>query len=81
LSREQKLDACAVCHSGNDLTTQKSTFLFQPGDTLSNFYFPEFGSSSTAPDVHGKQMQLLAGSACFQNSNTLDCTSLSQYPS
>ena len=75
LSRQQKLDACAVCHSGNDLATQKTTFLFQPGDTLSNFYIAAFTSSTPVPDVHGKQMQLLAVSACFQNSKTMDCTS------
>lgn len=76
LSRQQKLDVCAVCHSGNDLTTQRSTFAFRPGDTLSKFYYPEFSSfSSAAPDVHGKQVQLLAASQCFLQSKTMECTS------
>lgn len=68
LSRRQQLDLCGVCHSGNDLTAQRSLFGFLPGDTLANFYFPEFGSSSNEPDVHGKQLQLLQSSKCFQQS-------------
>lgn len=76
LSREQKLDACGVCHSGNDLATQKSTFSFIPGDTLANFYYPEFAATSSGvPDVHGKQIQLLAASRCFQKSKTMECSS------
>lgn len=74
LSRQQKLDACAVCHSGNDRDLQNSTFGFKPGDTLANYYFP-FSSGSAESDVHGKQMQLLASSRCFQMSKTLECTS------
>ncbi|HMH23140.1 MAG TPA: multiheme c-type cytochrome [Puia sp.] len=66
LSRQQQLDVCAVCHSGNDKTPQRPLFSFTPGDTLSNFLYPDFGSGSPEPDVHGKQMQLLASSLCFQ---------------
>lgn len=73
LSRQKKLDACAVCHSGNDRALQNSTFGFQPGDTLDKYYFP-FSSGSTKADVHGKQMQLLASSRCFQMTKTLECT-------
>jgi hypothetical protein len=72
LSRQQKLDACAVCHSGNDRALQNSTFAFKFGDTLANYYFP-FSNGSTESDVHGKQMQLLASSRCFQMSQTLEC--------
>jgi hypothetical protein len=73
LSRQQKLDACAVCHSGNDRALQNSTFEFKPGDTLAHYYFP-FSSESSEPDVHGKQMQLLAASRCFQMSQTMECS-------
>ncbi|MGC4099704.1 multiheme c-type cytochrome [Ferruginibacter sp.] len=66
LSRQQQLDVCAVCHSGNDQSTQRSVFGFVPGDTLSNFYFPDFGSGNNEPDVHGKQLQMLQSSKCFQ---------------
>jgi hypothetical protein len=68
LSRQQQLDMCAVCHSGNDETTQRSTFAFKPGDTLSKFYYPSFGAEPKDPDVHGKQMQLLRMSRCFRES-------------
>jgi hypothetical protein len=72
LSRQQKLDACAVCHSGNDMAMQRSTFGFAPGDTLANYYVPFVGATNTV-DVHGKQTQLLMASACFRNTKTLEC--------
>ncbi|HEY1006418.1 MAG TPA: hypothetical protein VGD92_04525 [Sphingobacteriaceae bacterium] len=74
LPRSRKLDMCAVCHSGNDQKTQRSTFAFLPGDTLANFYYPYGGRSSSEPDVHGNQYQMLAGSACFIKSD-MDCSS------
>ncbi|MXV50156.1 hypothetical protein GS399_04175 [Pedobacter sp. HMF7647] len=74
LSRQQKLDMCGVCHSGNDMDMQSSTFAFKPGDKLMDYYYPSFGESSSQPDVHGKQMQLLQSSKCFQESSTLTCT-------
>jgi hypothetical protein len=66
LTRQQQLDLCASCHSGNDLDVQRTLFAFRPGDTLSNFYLPYFGSGGSEPDVHGKQMQLLQSGKCFQ---------------
>jgi hypothetical protein len=66
LSRQQQLDMCGVCHSGNDYTAQRSLFAFVPGDTLMNFFYPEFAGGSNEPDVHGKQMQLLQAGKCFQ---------------
>jgi hypothetical protein len=74
LTRQQQLDLCASCHSGNDLDVQRTLFAFRPGDTLANFYFPHFGSGGKEPDVHGKQMQLLQASKCFQQSN-MTCAS------
>ncbi len=68
LTRQQQLDVCASCHSGNDLDVQRTLFAFRPGDTLANFYYPYFGSGGKEPDVHGKQMQLLQASKCFQQS-------------
>jgi hypothetical protein len=73
LSRQQQLDVCAMCHSGNDQETQRTLFAFVPGDTLSHFYYPDFGLSKPLPDVHGKQMQLLRSSRCFRESQ-LTCT-------
>ncbi|MGI4729281.1 MAG: multiheme c-type cytochrome [Janthinobacterium lividum] len=77
LSRAQKLDACAVCHSGNKSTMLKSTFGFKPGNLLANFKLPDFdeGAANTSNlDVHGDQMQLLASSKCFVMSK-MDCSS------
>lgn len=76
LSRQQKLDMCAVCHSGNDKTKEVSTFKFRPGDTLANFFSPwaSHNSNHTGFDVHGNQYQLLSESKCFSGSKTLDCT-------
>lgn len=65
LTRQQQLDVCAVCHSGNDREPQWSLFAFAPGDTLSHFYFPDPGAGASEPDVHGKQIQLLQSSRCF----------------
>jgi len=74
LSRQQQLDLCASCHSGNDLGVQRTLFAFRPGDTLTNFYFPYFGTGGKEPDVHGRQAQLLQASRCFQQS-TMTCKS------
>lgn len=69
LTRQQQLDVCAACHSGNDKSVRQTLFAFKPGDTLSHFYFPEFMSERSDPDVHGKQLQLLQSSLCFQRSD------------
>src|SRR5690606_34482470 len=70
LSRQQKLDMCAVCHSGNQQKLQKSTFSFLPGDVLSDFYYPDFSRPDISDfDVHGNQYQLLTASQCFIQSN------------
>lgn len=75
LTRQQKLDRCSVCHSGNDKTKVISRFEFKPGDTLAKFLYPDESKNSSAFDVHGNQYQLLSQSACFLGSKTLDCSS------
>ena len=75
LSRAQRIDMCAVCHSGNKSRVIRSTFYFMPGDTLSHFLeMPLFPApvDSTKLDVHGNQAQLLASSKCFIGSK-MDC--------
>ena len=69
LPRERQLDLCGVCHSGNELDVQRTLFAYRPGDTLSNFFYPHFGSGTSKPDVHGKQLQLLQMSECYLQSN------------
>ena len=75
LTRKQRLDACAVCHSGNRDALQVSTFDFKPGDALEKFKELRFLKENNSPailDVHGNQNGLLASSKCFLMSN-MDC--------
>jgi len=75
LSRQQKSDACAVCHDGNDRQKDVSPFRFKMGDTLANYFAP-FGTRITPEqgyDVHGNQYGLLSESKCFLKSQTLTC--------
>jgi hypothetical protein len=77
LSRQQKLDVCAQCHSGGHASELRSVFHFKPGDTLANFYFadPRGAAPAGKMDVHGNQYELLAASKCFLRSATLECGS------
>ncbi len=76
LPRARRIDVCAACHSGNQSEMLRPTFRFEPGDTLARFKLPAFEHTiDTAHlDVHGNQLQLLASSKCFINSQ-MDCTS------
>jgi hypothetical protein len=72
LTRQQKLDACAVCHSGNKDVFIRSAFVFKQGDTLAKFKEHNFAPQTVNPatlDVHGNQNGLLASSKCFVMSN------------
>jgi HrpA-like RNA helicase len=72
LTRQQKLDACAVCHSGNKDVFIRSAFVFKQGDTLAKFKEHNFAQQNTNPatlDVHGNQNGLLSSSKCFVMSN------------
>lgn len=77
LSRQQKLDVCAQCHSGGHASALRSIFYFKPGDTLANFVFadPRMTASPQQTDVHGNQYELLVASKCFMKSATLECGS------
>lgn len=74
LGRQQRLDACALCHSGFRKEIQPS-FTFKVGDTLDNFSTPNYTMDSTKTlDVHGNQYGLLTTSKCFKASQ-MDCSS------
>ncbi|MEW7290083.1 cytochrome c3 family protein [Aquimarina sp. 2304DJ70-9] len=76
LSRQQRLDACALCHSGLRIKTTERAFTFMTGDSLGNFSFPDYDKTSLADlDVHGNQYGLLKASECFKKSTLLDCSS------
>ena len=74
LSRQRRLDACALCHSGARQAF-KPAFSFKVGDRLSDFSGPGLmpGSAATL-DVHGNQYGLLSSSKCFIQSQ-MDCSS------
>lgn len=72
LSREQRLDVCASCHSGNKSYMVRSIFNLKPGDSLKNFKLPDVRLPDDVLDVHGNQMQFLEKSKCFINSK-MDC--------
>jgi hypothetical protein len=76
LKNQQKLDMCALCHSGLK-TPQRSTFDFKPGDALSAYIFPDIGrpAKPTEMDVHGTQYQLFTASKCFIKSKGMNCSS------
>lgn len=74
LNRQQKLDACALCHAGNDGMKMKSRFDFKPGNNLSEFYRDTRSITDTAKfDVHGNQFRLMSQSKCFIKSEKMDC--------
>ncbi|TLP80555.1 multiheme c-type cytochrome [Maribacter sp. ACAM166] len=74
-SRQQRLDACAVCHSGLQSQQIKGNpFSFLAGDTLALFSKTYKNRTTTTKlDVHGNQMGLLSESECFVNSPKMDC--------
>jgi Cytochrome c554 and c-prime len=71
LNRQQKIDLCAACHSGNNNILLRSRFAFKMGDSLRTYMIPI--NSGNQLDVHGNQTQLLSQSKCFKMSN-LDCS-------
>lgn len=74
LSRQQRIDACAICHSGNDKLKMKSRFLYKPGENLNDYFRATLSSNDSIHfDVHGNQLGLLAQSKCFQKSDVMDC--------
>jgi hypothetical protein len=73
LTRQQQLDACAVCHSGT-IRGFSRAFSFTPGDTLSKFFSLNTVRADTGKlDVHANQYGLLASSQCFIMSKTMQC--------
>jgi len=72
LNRQQKIDLCAACHSGNNNILLKSRFAFKMGDSLRSYMI--IVNSGDQLDVHGNQTQLLAQSKCYKMSS-LECSS------
>ncbi len=73
LTRQQKLDGCALCHSGVRMAV-KDPFLFQIGDDLNDFSYGGHSITDAGVlDVHANQYGLLTSSQCFINSPEMDC--------
>ncbi|MDB5134026.1 MAG: hypothetical protein JWP37_629 [Mucilaginibacter sp.] len=76
LTRDQKINMCAICHSGANSHIPKPTFGFKPKDTITNYLVPVSAEAIDYKhiDVHGNQRGLLESSKCFINSQ-MDCSS------
>lgn len=75
MGRQQRLDACALCHSGLRTPIQPA-FSFAVGDTLDNYSTAGYAADSVSSlDVHGNQYGLLTSSKCFKQSTGMDCSS------
>ena len=74
LTRTQKINMCAICHSGSSGETLRSSFLFKPNDNLTDYKLEDIFQVTDASrlDVHGNQSRLLTSSQCYINSN-MDC--------
>ena len=74
LNRQQRIDACALCHSGNNKSRLKSRFQYKPGESLLEYFNENPNSTDTLKmDVHGNQLGLLSQSKCFKKSANMDC--------
>jgi hypothetical protein len=74
LSRQQQLDACALCHSGLRKSL-KPSFSFITGDTLDQYSEINYDTSLTTQlDVHSNQYGLLTASKCFRVSKVMTCS-------
>lgn len=76
LSRQQRLDVCAQCHSGNRKRLLKgNSFSFISGGILEEYFQNLNQQTSNANlDVHGNQYGLLTESKCFKETETMDCS-------
>lgn len=76
LSRQERLDVCAQCHSGpRDRLLKGNSFSFLPGEILDEYTRNTYkGPPSDKLDVHGNQYGLLTSSKCFEKTATMDCT-------
>ena len=74
LSRQLKLDACALCHSGIRDAVQPA-FTYIAGQPLNDYSTEKYDNRQTdGLDPHGNQYGLLTASKCFKASE-MDCSS------
>lgn len=74
LSRDRQMDICALCHAGAGAQTTGPALSFRPGDDLAKYITVSAPTSNSGIDVHGKQVEALEASQCWQFSQELTCT-------
>jgi hypothetical protein len=75
LSRQQRLDACALCHSGLRKHIQPA-FSFTTGQKLDDHSIPNYDVDTAGGlDVHGNQYGLMTACQCFKIATQMDCSS------
>lgn len=74
LSRQLRMDACALCHSGlRDALTYP--FSYNVGDSLDKYsHGHPVSKQADTLDVHGNQYGLLTASQCYIKSSNMDCS-------
>ena len=73
LTREDRMDMCALCHSGVRSNIQPA-FSFLVGNRLKEYSLPDKSVPIENVDVHGNQDALLRASKCFKQTKAMDCT-------
>lgn len=69
LSREQQMDVCGQCHTGETIPKVEAGFQFRPGDRLDDHYKPLEGHDESANSVHtSNQVARISLSECFKQS-------------
>jgi hypothetical protein len=75
LSKQQRLDACALCHSGTASKSFNTPFEFDIGDRFNQYPVNNLTEKDAKDlDVHGNQYTLMSSSDCFKVSGTMDCS-------
>lgn len=72
ISRDRRLDVCALCHSGGRVQ-RTASFTYRAGEVLEDYSVLPPDTSTGPPDVHGNQVGLLRGSKCFLKSPNMSC--------
>lgn len=72
LSRDRRLDLCALCHGGGGNPVAPA-LTYQVGDTLANYLKITEPPANKPVDVHGNQVGALMASKCF-TSGKLTCS-------
>ncbi|HET7442812.1 MAG TPA: multiheme c-type cytochrome [Terriglobales bacterium] len=74
LPRDRQLDLCALCHAGPGEPALAPAFSFVVGNRVDDYLQLEPIDPDAPLDVHGNQVGLLKKSRCFQESNSMTCS-------